>query len=333
MINFEKNLNKELNLLRGELLSLTYHPQAHKCFIICDPKTRTIHSSTFRDRLVHHALVNILEPIFEKRFIYDSYAGRKKKGALKAVQRFNKFKRKVSQNGRLVKKAHTNNDNKDYALKADIKHYFEAVDHQVLIEIIQRKIKDEKVICLIKKILKNYKTKRVGRGMPLGNLTSQFFANVYLNELDYFIKHKLKIKYYIRYVDDFVILEKERKELETYKEQIATFLREDLKIELHPEKSSIFPLRKGITFLGYRIFYHYTLLRKRNKRSFDKKFVWRLELYKKGFYKKEELFEQVYGWFGYARWANTYALRNKILETINSTKIISGPVGTFDKSP
>src|SRR3989344_5375651 len=155
VVDFEKNLNKELNLIRQELEALTYHPQPHKRFIIRDPKTRTIHASTFRDRVVYHALVNIIEPIFEKIFIYDSYASRKKKGTLKAVQRFNQFKRKVSKNGRPLKNYIDNNQVIGYCLKADIKHYFDEVYHNVLLKIIKMKIRDEKVIHLIEKILKN----------------------------------------------------------------------------------------------------------------------------------------------------------------------------------
>ena len=186
VVEFEGNLDKNLMKLHKELLSLSYKPQDLKRFIVRDPKTRTIHSSVFRDRVVYHAIVNILEPIFDPTFIYDSHASRKGKGTHKAVERFDKFKRKVSKNGKLANNDYNSNNVIGYVLKADIKHYFETVNHEILLKILRRKIKGENIINLIKKILNNFDTKIKGKGMPLGNLTSQFFANVYLNELDYF---------------------------------------------------------------------------------------------------------------------------------------------------
>jgi retron-type reverse transcriptase len=268
--------------------------------------------SCFRDRVVYHILVNIIEPIFEKIFIYDSYASRLNKGTHNAVKRFDYFKRKVTKNGKLVKNAKNNNMVKGYCLKADIKHYFETVDHENLLKIIKRKIKDDEIIWLIKKILNNFNTKTKGKGMLLVNLTSQFFANIYLNELDYFIKHKLKAKYYIRYVDDFVILHSSKKQLIKWKKQINNFLKKELKIELHKDKSKIKPLANGISFLGYRIFYHYKLLRKSNIRKFEKSFNEKLYLYKEGALTYDNLLESLQGWFGYSRWANTYKLSRRL---------------------
>ena len=145
--------------------------------------------------------------------------------------------------------------------------------------------------------------------MPLGNLTSQFFANVYLNELDYFVKHELKAKYYIRYVDDFIIIHRNKKRLEFYKRKIEEFVYKKLKLELHPDKSNIFSLANGITFLGYRIFYHYKLLKKRNIRKFLKS----VEDYKNGLISEEKFIDCFKGWEGYAKWANTFKLRKEIL--------------------
>ncbi len=150
-------------------------------------------------------------------------------------------------------------------------------------------------------------------GMPLGNLTSQFFANVYLNELDQFVKHKLKAKYYIRYVDDFVILHGDLKTLEEYKEKINEFLRNDLKLSLHQDKSKILLLIKGVTFLGYRIFCRHKLLRKSNLRKFKRKFKEKLNLYQSRELTYGDLIKSMEGWFGYAIWADTYKLRKKII--------------------
>jgi retron-type reverse transcriptase len=158
-----------------------------------------------------------------------------------------------------------------YALKADIKHYFDNIDHQILLAIIQRRITDPQFLWLIRIILEHHKTTVTGKGMPLGNLTSQFFANVYLDELDQFVNHKLKARYYIRYVDDFVILHRNRRQLERWKDEITTFLHKRLELELHPEKSKIIPLRDRITLLGFRVFYHYRLLKKSNTRRIWKR--------------------------------------------------------------
>ena len=148
--------------------------------------------------------------------------------------------------------------------------------------------------------------------MPLGNLTSQFFANVYLNELDYFVKHKLGAKYYIRYVDDFVILHNSKKQLEIWKEQISAFLIQNLKIELHPEKSRIIPLSRGIDFVGFRNFYYHRLLRKRNIR----KMLFVVAKYKKCEITKEKVMERFHGWNAYAKWASSFKLRRSIIQKI-----------------
>ena len=153
--------------------------------------------------------------------------------------------------------------------------------------------------------------------MPFGNLTSQFFANVYLNELDYFVKHELKVKYYIRYVDDFVVLHENQQNLEKYKDAINKFLIKNLKIKLHPEKSKIIRLDRGINLLGYRAFYYHKLLRKSNKRKFERNFSEKLKQFGQKEVNYEDFTQNLQGWLGYAMWANTYRLRKTILEQIN----------------
>ncbi len=313
VIEFEGNLNANLLNLREELLKKIYSPAPLKQFILRDPKTRKISVSLFRDRIVHHALGNILLPIYEKIFICDSYANRLGKGTSAALRRFVVFQRKVSRNGKKLPRAKDNNQVCGYALKADIRHYFETVDHALLIKILSRKIKDEKIISLIKKILTNYDPKEAGKGMPLGNWTSQFFANIYLNELDYFVKHQLKAKYYLRYVDDFIILHQNKKVLEEYKKRIADFLKEQLNLELHPDKSKILPLARAVPLLGYREFYHCRLLRKRNFRAVKDLAVELPEEYSSGKISEKELKEIISGWFGYLKEADTYGLRNNLI--------------------
>jgi RNA-directed DNA polymerase len=291
VIEFEKDLAYNIKILYDELNSQTYKPSSLKTFVICDPKTRKISKSSFRDRIVHHALCKVIEPIFDKTFIYDSCANRIGKGTLFALDRFEKFKMQVTDN--LSKEA--------FCLKADIKHYFQEVDKEILLRIIKRKISDKQTIHLIKLILNNFERRK---GMPLGNLTSQFFANVYLNELDYFVKHSLKAKYYVRYVDDFIILYKSKLQLAKWKEEIELFLKEKLVLELHPEKSKIVSLSKGIDFVGFKIFYHHKLLRKRNLRKIEQK----IQEFKEGKIPQEKFAEIFNGWNAYAKWGNCHNL-------------------------
>lgn len=322
--DFEKNLKENLLRLKIELVFHYYKPKKLTTFVIRDPKTRKISKSTFRDRVIHHAICNILEPIYENYFIYDSYANRKGKGTLKAIERFDYFKRKVSKN----------NTKACYILKADIKQYFETVDHQVLIAILQKKIKDKRLINLIKIILNNYETKEKGKGMPLGNLTSQFFANVYLHELDHFVKHKLKIKYYVRYVDDFVIFESSQEKVMGYQKQINSFLNQKLYITLHEGKTKVISLERGVTFLGLRIFYHHRLLKKSNLRKIQR----RIQEQKQMFENKKILYDSVYnsleGVFAYLSHANTHTWRErtaKKLEKLYAKEVSSKEVNRLLK--
>ncbi len=305
---FKKDLKENILRLREELLNKTYSPHPLKTFILRDPKTRKINKSVFRDRVIHHALINIIGHLFEDGFIYDSHANQIGKGTLKAVERFDKFKRKVSRN----------DTRKCFILKADIKHYFEEINHDILMGILKRKIKDENVLWLIKLILNN---RMIGgkkiKGMPLGNLTSQYFANVYLNELDQFVKHKLKAKYYIRYVDDFVILHDSKDQLKKWKDEIGIFLKEKLDLELHPNKSQILKLEKGIKFLGFRIFYHHKLLRKSNMKHFERKLNQMKIMLEEGLLDREEIVEKLVGWLAYASNGDTHKYRKYILKNFN----------------
>ncbi len=302
---FERDLNPNLSSLRLELLFHYYQPKPLETFILHDPKTRKISKSHFRDRVVHHALCTIIGPLFEKSFIYDSYANRLSKGTLKAVDRFEFFARKASKNF----------TRETFAFKADIRHYFENINPQILLAILQRKINDPRLMWLIKKILQNYSAEK---GMPLGNLTSQFFANVYLNELDQFVKHKLKAKYYVRYVDDFVIVDPSQEKLEQYKTKIEYFVYHNLSLELHPDKSKIMPSDRGIELLGLKIFPHYRLMKKRNLRKFHRK-IQEIDI----LYENKEIdFDSVYnffeGWCAYAKHANTYRIRQHQLRAFEN---------------
>jgi retron-type reverse transcriptase len=316
VIEFGTNLENELQKLKEELENITYQPKPLKTFVIRDPKTRVISASHFRDRVVHHAVCNIIEPIFDKTFICDSCANRKKKGTSYAMKRFNVFFRKVTSNGKLLKNAKTKNMVIGYALKSDVKHYFDTVDHEILMRIIKNKISDEKVLWLIERILDNHDSKIKGKGMPIGNLTSQFFANVYLNELDYFVKHNLKAKYYIRYVDDFVILHRSKEKLVLWKWLINNFLK-SIKLELHPEKSKVIPLHKGIKFLGFKIFYHYKIPKKGNLIKIEKRLEELETAFQNNLISMDELNDVLNGWYSYLSLGNTYKLRRNIERKFN----------------
>ena len=181
-----------------------------------------------------------------------------------------------------------------------------------------RRINDKDIIWLIRTILENHKTEIPGKGMPLGNLTSQFFANVYLSELDYFVKHTLRAKYYLRYVDDFIILHRNREQLESWKTQIDAFLHESLKIELHPDKTKIIPLDAGVQLLGFRAFYHFRILKKSNvRRVFGRLALFR-EKYATGEMEQSRILLSNSGWQGYAMMGDTYKLRRQVHNEIDS---------------
>jgi len=304
---FQENLQDELFKLQWELLTGIYKSAPLSTFTVRDPKTRKISASHFRDRVVHHAICNIIEPIFEARFIHDTFANRKGKGTLATLKRFDAFQRKVS--GR---------SGGGFALKADIRHYFENVDHAVLLEILGRRVKDRQLLGLISLILENHKTETPGKGMPLGNLTSQFFANVYLAELDAFVKHGLKARFYLRYVDDFVILSRSREELEGWKARVGEFLTGNLRLALHPEKTKVIPLAGGVPLVGFRVFRFHRLLKRSNRLRFFR----RLERFKgslqAGQVSPEHVRLSVAGWDGYARMGNTFELRQVVQENVRA---------------
>jgi len=289
-----------LNLLelKRELESQTYRPRPLREFVIRDPKTRRIAVPDFRDRVVHHTICNVIAPHFERSFINDSYANRKNFGTHKALARFNVFKRKASQNNRLVPHALYSAMVSGFCLKADISRYFASIDHRLLMNFISKRIDDPRTIALIQTILKAARPE--GKGLPLGNLTSQFFANAYLGQLDDFMKHELRARWYIRYVDDFVILHLSGSVLKQWKREIDTFLI-SLGLRLHPEKSKVRPLHGGISLLGFRVFPHHRLLKKTTVRT------WKRRLSQDSVSQ-----ETIRGWVTHARWGNTYRLLQRI---------------------
>jgi RNA-directed DNA polymerase len=263
---FQHRLMDNIFALHRELAAGTYKHGGYKAFKISDPKPRDIHKAAVRDRLVHHALYRKLYPFFDHTFIADSYSCRKGKGAHKAMDRFRSFAYKVSLN-------HTHTC---FVLKCDIRKFFASIDQDTLLAIIASYITDQRVISLIKEIVESFPQPSQGRslvkrGLPLGNLTSQLLVNVYMNEFDQFVKHRLKTKHYVRYADDFVILESTRGTLVWLLPQIETFLSERLKLSLHPKKVSIETFSSGVDFLGWVHFPDHRVLRTATKRRMLKR--------------------------------------------------------------
>lgn len=249
-----------LFILNEDLKSDNYHHGGYHAFNISDPKPRSIHKASVRDRLLHHAIYRILYPFFDKIFIYDSFSCRLGKGTHRALNRFRDFAHKVSKN----------NTKTCRVLKCDIRKFFASIDHKVLLDILDSYISDEQIIGLLEEIIESFSTKPE-IGLPLGNLTSQLFVNIYMNEFDQFMKHKLKVKYYIRYADDFVILSDSKEKLQNLIPLIKSFLSNELKLDLHPDKVFIKTLASGIDFLGWINFTDHRVLRAATKRRMIKR--------------------------------------------------------------
>ncbi|OGG92551.1 hypothetical protein A3G63_02535 [Candidatus Kaiserbacteria bacterium RIFCSPLOWO2_12_FULL_52_8] len=253
---FGRNLMSNVLDLHRELATGTYQHGGYHHFKISDPKPRDIHKASARDRLVHHSLHRKLYPFFDRIFIADSYSCRIEKGTHKAMNRFRAFAYKVSQN----------NTRTCWVLKCDIRKFFASIDHEALVRILRAHISDERLMLLLVNIIGSFNSDTVGRGLPLGNLTSQLLVNIYMNEFDQFVKHKIKAKYYIRYADDFVIFSHDRTHLVEILPYMDVFLRYQLKLKMHPNKVSIATLSSGVDFLGWVHFPDRRVLRTSTKK-------------------------------------------------------------------
>ncbi len=253
---FQFNLMDNILALHHDLINGTYRHGDYQEFKINDPKPRIIHKATVRDRLLHHAVYRVLYPFFEDTFISDSFSCRIEKGSHRAMKRLKKFASIVSKN----------NTRTCWILKCDIRKFFASIDQNTLLKILDARIFDKRIVALLKEIISSFPT-----GLPLGNLTSQLFSNVYMNEFDQFLKHQLKIKYYIRYADDFVLFSQDKSYLEDSIFDIAKFLQETLKLTLHPDKVFIKTLASGADFLGWVHFFDHRVLRTVTKKRMFKK--------------------------------------------------------------
>ncbi|MEK7630303.1 MAG: reverse transcriptase/maturase family protein [Patescibacteria group bacterium] len=292
--------------LSESLHAKTYKHSTYTPFYVQDPKLRHIHKACVRDRVVHQAVFRVLYPIFDKSFIFDSYSCRINKGAHKAVNRLKMFAKKLSHNNR-----------RDiFALKCDIKKFFDSIDQHSLISFIRKKIDDKNTLWLVELIIGSFEKNRE-KGLPLGNVTSQLFANVYLNELDQFIKHKLKAKHYLRYCDDFIILGENKNYLRSIISKIKEFLAENLSLELHEHKIEIRKYSHGIDFLGYVVLPHYRVLRTKTKRRILRKIANRKREFDLGVLSGESLTQSVNSYFGVLKHCQGYKIRRRIEEITN----------------
>ena len=252
---FELNLEENTFELHKELVARSWKPDAYVGFYIRDPKLRHIHKASVRDRVLYQAVFRALYPIFDPTFIHDSYSCRVGKGTHRGVVRLEEFLRKAS----------ANNAHPVYALKCDVRKFFDSVCHSTLLELIRHRINDHDTQMLVRRIVESFETVS-GRGLPLGNVTSQLFANIYLNELDQFMKHRLIARYYLRYCDDFVVLGESAAELTRHIPRISSFLSESLQLVLHPTKVSVRKVSWGVDFLGYVALPRYRVLRASTRR-------------------------------------------------------------------
>ncbi|CAN2042017.1 RNA-directed DNA polymerase [Candidatus Magnetomoraceae bacterium gMMP-15] len=311
---FEFNLENELLKLNAELLEQTYKPQGYYEFHIYDPKPRKISVALYRDRVVHNALCQIIEPIFDRSMIYDTYACRRKKGVHKAVDRFTKFSRKFK-----------------YVLKCDVKLYFPSIDHEILKTKIRRKIKCKKTLRLIDAIIDasnpQFKANfyfpgdtlftpyERPKGIPIGNLTSQLFANLYLNDADHFIKEKFSHFPYLRYMDDMVLFGNDKSELWDVLKCLETFLEKD-RLLLKAEKSMLYPVHVGVDYLGYKVFPDHRLVRYKNVIRYKRKLKKLQQMYNTGKINLNDVRSSVQSWIGHVQHADSWRLRESIFESI-----------------
>lgn len=319
VMEYTDRLEENLIELQNELIWKTYSVGRYNIFYVYEPKKRMIMSLQFKDRVAQHAIYSVLNPYFEKQFISDSYACRAGKGTHRAIRQLQRWLRKTD---RSLKRF--------YYLKLDISKYFYRVDHEVLMGILQRKIADKDLLHVLSVIINCEDTHfglplgaDVGNvaydellgevGLPIGNLTSQMFANLYLNELDQHCKHHLHLHYYIRYMDDIIILHHDKKYLERIKQDIAKFLADNLHLQLN-SKTCIRPTSMGIEFVGFRVWSTHIKLRKKTAEKMKKRLKYQFAAYRNGEIDRETLDRSIASYRGILQHFNSYGLRQSLNE-------------------
>lgn len=296
---FEQKLMENIISLHKDLSDKTYKHSKYQAFNISDPKPRNIHKAQVRDRLLHRAIYRVLYPFFDTTFIARSYSCRMRKGMHKGLHTFRRGSSKVSLN--YTKTA--------WVLKCDIRKFFASIDHKTLMNIFQKYIPDADILWLLSKIISSFSTAK-NTGLPLGNLTSQLFVNIYMNEFDQFMKHKMKARYYIRYADDFAIFSQDKKWLVSLVQEIKSFLFDKLKLTLHPKKISIQTVTSGIDFLGWVHFPDHRVLRTTTKHRLFRSIE-----------EKQAKFETVQSYLGVLSHGNTKKLQQKVKDMVQEIGI------------
>jgi len=315
---FERNLDVELTALYAELHDESWQPGGYRSFTVHEPKRRRISAAPFRDRVVHHALVSVIEPIYERKFIHDSYANRVSKGTHRALDRCTYFMRRYK-----------------YVLPCDIQQFFPAIDHAILKNILGRTIADPQTMALCGKIVDSgagilaseytmcyfpgddlFAATRP-RGLPIGNLTSQFWANVYLNELDQFVKHTLRCPAYLRYVDDFLLFADDKTTLHNWRDAIITFL-QNLRLTIHENCAQPRPVEQGLPFLGFTVYPDHRRLKRSKGISYRRHLKTLYQRYLAGEITREQGRASVMAWLGHVRHGDTWGLQRKLFREITA---------------
>lgn len=287
--DYSANLPARIVRLRDNLLSGNARLGVYHFFTIHDPKLRRICAASFEEKLIHHAIVNVCKPYFERNLIYDTYATRDGKGVYAAIER--------AQEGL---RCHT------YVAKLDVRKYFDSIDQAVLKIQLRRLFKDARLLCLMDKIIESYQTD-VGRGVPIGNLTSQYFANLYLSGLDHYIKEQLKVPVYVRYMDDMLLFGSSKQQVKNYVEEVSRFIADKLHLTLKP--SVLVATKRGISFLGYGLHPHKILLNRNSKLRFKQKMRCYTKAYEEGKWCDKAYMEHITPLLAFARKAYTHRLR------------------------
>ncbi len=298
---FELHLENNIFALHRVLTNKTFFHEPYTDFYVCDPKRRHIHKASVRDRVLHQAIFRVLYPVFDKHFIFDSYSSRLNKGTHAGVARLKDACCKVSRNWK----------SSAWVLKCDVRKFFDSIDHGILRSLINEKVDDMELLALLDILFASFENTK-GKGLPLGNVTSQLFANIYLNELDQFIKHELKARHYFRYCDDFVIVHADQTFLETAENRIAQFLQEKLLLHLHPYKVEIRKVRQGIDFLGYVVLPHHIVLRTKTKKRMLRNLWNGLQHITSGEIDKSQLSATLHAYLGILSHANANHLTNNL---------------------
>lgn len=313
---FQHRLDDELTQLHHQLTTGTWQPGGFRNFMIHEPKRRKISAAPFRDRVVHHALIRVIEPIFERKFIFDSYANRKGKGTHKALDRCTYFMRRHQ-----------------YVLQCDIQKFFPAIDHEILRSILAKTIACQSTLALCDKIIDsgigilsqeydmhwfdgdNLFAAERPRGLPIGNLTSQFWANVYLNELDQFVKHQLHCTAYIRYVDDFLLFADDKVTLHHWRDEIIDFL-QSLRLTIHENRAQPKPVTQGIPFLGFTVYPTYRRLKRSKGIAYRRHLNSLYKQYQAGEITREQGKASVMAWLGHVQHGDTYKLQRTMFRKV-----------------